>query len=289
MRIDSDGWHIRQSDLKNLCLEKLRLEVVNPDLRVENDAATVGTAFHHVIEHEMDGNWFSTEKDIRYFAAQKYVAMLADYEQTGTPYVLSSFGNNDKAIDLLANLASSWYGSHERDYLMHNSEAISEWNFDRHFCDVSVKKNGKKGEVIPVYLSGTADIVLPHSVWDWKTAASDYKGWEKQRWDRQSDVYTWAAADAGLLQAGRDNVYDFQFIVFKRGVVNTSPQIVPVSRSENNWRALQDIVERFVNFAYNMGWDTEWPTNDQHVLCSPKWCPAWSSCKGRFVDDQRWL
>ena len=23
-----------------------------------------------------------------------------------------------------------------------------------------------------------------------------------------------------------------------------------------------------------------WPKNDNHALCSPKWCPAWSTCKG---------
>jgi hypothetical protein len=26
-----------------------------------------------------------------------------------------------------------------------------------------------------------------------------------------------------------------------------------------------------------------WPMNDQHALCSPKWCPFWDGCKGSHV------
>ena len=24
-----------------------------------------------------------------------------------------------------------------------------------------------------------------------------------------------------------------------------------------------------------------WPKNDNHALCSEKWCPAWANCKGK--------
>jgi hypothetical protein len=78
--------------------------------------------------------------------------------------------------------------------------------------------------------------------------------------------------------------------VFVRG---TNPdmgcQTVSVDRSPNNWAWLQQIVSRLVNFSYNMGLDREWPLDDQHVLCSPKWCTFWGMCKGSQVDGGTWV
>lgn len=288
MRFDNDGLHIRQSDLKNHCLEKLRLETVATGPRVENDAATVGTALHHVIETELGGQVFTTETDIRSYAAHTYLAMLEAYQIDGAGYVLSSFNTHDKAIDLLANLASSWYASSEREMLLARTDVLSEWNFDLPFTEVEVKKHGKKAETIPVYLTGTADIVMPEAVWDWKSAGREYAGWEKQRWDKQSDVYTWAAHKSGLLHPNADGLFEFHFKVFLRGAVR-SPQTVTVYRSSGQWEFLKDNLSRFVNFVYNMGLDREWPTNDQDVLCSPKWCSFYDACKGQHVDGQRWM
>lgn len=288
MRFDSDGLHIRQSDLKNHCLEKLRLETIATGPRVENDAATVGTALHHVIETELGGQVFQNETDIRSYAAHTYVAMLEAYQQDGAGFVLSSFNTHEKAVDLLANLASSWYQSDERPYLLGRDDVRAEWNFDLPFGEVTVKKHGKKAENIPIFLTGTADIILPHAVWDWKTAGREYAGWEKQRWDRQSDVYTWAASQAGLLTPNDDGLYEFHFKVFLRGQVR-QPQTVSVYRSAGHWTFLYDHVSRLVNFVYNMGLDREWPTNDQDVLCSPKWCTFFDACKGAHIDGNRWL
>lgn len=288
MRIDTDGWHIRQSDLKNTCLEKLRRETTMPDKRVENDAATVGTLLHALIEHELMHAPFTTARESAEWLADEFVKTVAAFAADGIPYVRSSFGTDDKALDLLAKLAQSWSIADERGYLLTHDNVKSEWNFDLPFTEVMVKKHGKKAEEIPVFLTGTSDIVLPHAVWDWKTSGREYAQWEKQRWDIQASVYTWAAAQALGLNPDEDGLYNFYFKVFIRGKVD-QPQTVPVVRSRDSWLWLENQVSHLVNFVYNMGLDTEWPMNDQDVLCSDKWCPHWSDCKGTFVTVGRWV
>jgi hypothetical protein len=292
MRIDENGVHLHQSDLKNHCLEKLRLETVAVGPRVENDAATVGTTLHSVIEHELRNGPCDNEFHCEAVAANLYLELLEQYQAEGRPYALSSFGSHDRAISQLVGVTRAWYRSTERQQLLNGSQLPQvEWNFDLPFCEVEVKKFGKRAEIVPVWLAGTADIVMPNAVWDWKTAGSEYRRWEYQRWGRQPDVYTWAASQAGLLEPDPNTgLYVFEFKVFVRG---TNPdmgcQTVSVDRSPNNWGWLQQIVSRLVNFSYNMGLDREWPLDDQHVLCSPKWCTLWGMCKGSQVDGGTWV
>lgn len=291
MRFDDNGIHIHQSDLKNHCLEKLRLETVAVGPRIENDAATVGTALHAVIEQELAGNLYATEHDAQGNAARIYLELLEEYAADGKPYALSSFNSHERAIDMLAALASKWYRSNERQELLHCAEEpLIEWHFDLPFTTVPAKKFGKRQEEIPVFLSGTADIVYNNQVWDWKTAGSEYRRWEYQRWGRQPDVYTWAAVKSGLLVPDRNGQVEFLFKVFVRNNnLGEQPQTVTVQRSANNWAWLETMVHRLVNFAYNMGLDREWPLDDQHVLCSPKWCTFFDMCKGNFVSGETWV
>lgn len=291
MKYDENGIHIHQSDLKNHCLEKLRLETIATGPRLENDAATVGTALHAVIEHELGGNVYETLYDCQSYAAHTYLRLLEEYQQGGKPYALSSFGTHDRAIELLTKLAAAWYMSAERETLLTASNTPKvEWNFDLPFTEVAVKKHGKKAETVPIYLAGTADIIHDNMVWDWKTAGSEYRRWEYQRWGRQPDVYTWAAATSGLIVPNSDGIYRFDFKVFVR---NNDPalgcQTVTVERSANSWSWLNEIINRLVNFMYNMGLDREWPLDDQHVLCSPKWCTFFDMCKGSHVSGDTWV
>lgn len=290
MRFDDAGIHIHQSDLKNHCLEKLRLETVATGPRLENDAATVGTALHAVIEYELQTEQFDTLFDCQSYAAHTYLRLLEEYQRDGKPYALSSFGAHERAIDLLTKLAAAWYMCAERQQLLGAADKpLIEWEFDLPFCEVDVKKHGKKAEVVPVFLAGTADIIFDGMVWDWKTAGSEYRRWEYQRWGRQPDVYSWAAAQSGLITPNSDGAYVFDFKVFVR---NSDPtlgcQSVRIYRSENNWAWLREQINRLVNFSYNMGLDREWPLDDQHVLCSPKWCTFFDMCKGAHVDGERW-
>lgn len=291
MKLDDQGIHIHQSDLKNHCLEKLRLETVATGPRIENDAATVGTALHAVIEHELGGDVYPDLENCCAQAVAEYLGLLEHYQSNGYPYALSSFGSHDKAIGYLVKMAEAWYGCAERQELLGASQAPQvEWHFDMPFTVVPVKKHGKKADEVPVFLSGTADIVYNNQVWDWKTAGSEYRRWEYQRWGRQPDVYSWAATQAGLVVPDRDGQVTFLFKVLIRGAdPKNGFQTVPIIRTANNWSWLEQIIHRLVNFSYNMGLDGEWPLDDQHVLCSPKWCSFFDMCKGAHVDGQNWM
>lgn len=291
MRLADDGIHLHQSDLKNHCLEKLRLETVATGPRVENDAATVGTALHKVIEWELENEPYDDLVACQAQAASIYLELLDEYQQQDRPYVLSSFGNHNRAIELLVKLAEAWYRCHERQELLAATVRPQvELQFDLPFIEVDVKKHGKRAETIPVFLAGTIDIVHNNRVWDWKTAGSEYRRWEYQRWGRQPDVYTWAAHQLGLIHPNQDGLLEFDFKVFIRGMDPTlGCSTVPITRSVNNATWLAEIVGRLVNFSYNMGFDIEWPLDDQHVLCSPKWCTFFDMCKGARVDGVTWV
>lgn len=289
MRILDDGVHIHQSDLKNHCLEKLRLDTTVPGARVENDAATVGTTMHHLIEHEASHCPFDREDDAVQWAMQHYADLVQQYETAGVPFVLSSFSSHDRAVNMIDVLARSWYRCPERDVILVEKPKI-EWEFDLPFRTVNVKRSGRTTLEIPVWLAGTADVLFNNQsmLWDWKTSGSEYRGWEFQRWGRQPDVYTWAAAQQELLEPGDNGLYRFDFKVFVRRSEPTDPQTVTVYRSPNNWEWLGKIVERLVNMIYLVDLDSEWPLDDQHVLCSPKWCSHFASCKGMFINGERW-
>lgn len=291
MRLDDEGIHIHQSDLKNHCLEKLRLETVATGPRIENDAATVGTALHELIEHELRHGPYDNLHDCQGTAAGIYLGLLEKYQEEGRPYALSSFGSHERAIDLLVRLAEAWWRCTEREELLSATDAPHiELGFDLPYAELELKRHGKRAEIMPVFLAGTIDIVHNNRVWDWKTAGSEYRRWEYQRWGRQPDVYTWAAANMELIHPNQDGLYEFDFKVFIRGA---NPELgcttVPIVRSEANHQWLGEIISRVVNFSYQMGFDNQWPLDDQHVLCSPKWCTFFDMCKGRFVNGETWV
>lgn len=289
VRFDDKGIHIHQSDLKNHCLEKLRLDTVAVGPRMETDAATVGTVLHATIEEELENGAFDSERDAAAWAAHHFVDVLEDYQKRGCGYSMSTFGDMSKAIAALDSLVVSWYRCSERTELLSaGDKPLVEWQFDMLFAEIPVKKHGKKAEDVPVYLAGTADIVHDNKLWDWKSAGSEYRQWEKQRWDRQPDVYTWAARQAGLIVPDSEGLFTFEFKVFIRRAAPAAPQTITVRRSPNHWLWLREIVARLVNMSYNLGMDREWPLDDQHVLCSPKWCSYFDMCKGAHISGDTW-
>lgn len=289
MRVDEQGVHLHQSDLKNHCLEKLRLDTVAVGPRLENDAATVGTVLHAVIESELGEGAFNSLREAHAHGAWQFVRFMEEYQAEGKGFAFSTFGTAPKALAALENLVTAWYQCSERSQLLGSTDKpLVEWNFDLPFAHVPVKKHGKKADEVPVFLAGTADLVWDNMLWDWKSAGAEYRQWEKQRWDRQPDVYTWAAHQAGLIVPDSDGLFTFEFKVFVRKAQPVPPQTITVKRSPNHWAWLQQIVTRLVNLSYNLGLDADWPLDDQHVLCSPKWCSYFDMCKGAHVSGETW-
>lgn len=127
-----------------------------------------------------------------------------------------------------------------------------------------------------IELSGAIDYFDGH-LRDWKTNGSRrYLPWEYKRWAVQPTVYTWAAVELGLWPqfTEGDDAVPFEYVVMDGKEV----QRFTVERDWRDWdflrtKALQ--VARLIEAEL-----PSWPVNDNHALCSEKWCPAWAECKG---------
>lgn len=286
MRVDAMGIHVHQSDIKSWlnCGEQVRLKQFISAGNFETDAATIGTVVHALIEEELVDGFFVNERDALAFAAHKFLEVLEGYAANGdTVYSRSSYDTDVKALRVIERLAESWYRSDERALLgaAHDGAYISEWSFD-------VPLGLKHGNT-DVYVAGQADLLLVgEALWDWKTASQPYKRWEKQRWDVQPTVYTFAAAYEGLLQPDKWGEYEFYYKVFDtKGSTAGPPESVGVKRSALNWEWLRVQVGNMLAVQQALP-DGPWPLSDMHVLCSPKWCPVWHECKGQFVSGETW-
>ena len=125
------------------------------------------------------------------------------------------------------------------------------------------------------------DYFHPKGIWDWKTAARKYYEAEKQSQNIQSSVYAASAVAMGLTEFD----VDFSFGVMIRNASSTG-QIVTVQRTagHGDWIIEQttSLVNTLLTMSNNLP-SERWLVNDQHFLCSPRWCPVWSLCKGSFI------
>ena len=258
-----------------------------PDYRVETDAATVGTTFHAVVEHELTGNRFQRSADAVRWAKSYMGDLVFGYVTDGTEYRTESFGEDPtKALLKLAGMVEDWFVSEERKYwtaiVKDHPECVDiEWTFDVPFI------SGRDGLYQNIRLAGTADILdtYNHRLLDWKTSSRDYQRWEKQRWAVQPTVYTFAAASLDLLDR-HEHGYQFDYRVWNHKSSLIEPQAVTVWRDQGQWSWLVQQVNHMVDMIES---DLErWPLRDDHALCSPKWCPNWSGCKGMYVQHPEW-
>lgn len=179
------------------------------------------------------------------------------------------------ALKYIDTLVTTWWND-VRPRL--GAPVAVEWGF-RTFLFTYQCRDGSE---LDVYLSGALDYVDDLGIiWDWKTAndAEKYgkrKGWEFQRWSIQPTSYSKGWFDATGEYA------PFIFATCLKGNTPKPAQFTTVSRNEQHWAWLQRQIEPIIDLA-----DSDlktWPLRDQHVLCSPKWCPAWDTCKGALVD-----
>jgi hypothetical protein len=241
----------------------------------ESDAALVGTAIHAAIEYEFThGPQDRTTLDE--LALGRYAKCAADFRSDpNVDFGENTYsGNDSKAYTDIVDLIGKWFGSHIRAEYMQYDGVVSEWEFDVEFCKV---------DSVDVWLTGTADLLIPNvGVVDWKTAGRDYQRWEKQRWAVQPTVYTYAAHRSGYFDS---TPVPFTFEVFARGRKG-GVQTVDVWRDEGHWAWLARQITPMVRSIVAGGpkdFSELWQMNDQHALCSDKWCPFWSACKGEHM------
>lgn len=289
---------LHQSDLKHFvtCPDQFRIvNGIQPGgdfekpygMRVETDAATLGTTMHAVIEHELTEARFQRADDAVRWAKNWMGDLVYGYIRSGTEYRTESFGENPKqALKALEGLVRRWFASDERQHWLalvkdHPGCVNVEYSFDVPFI------TNREGRYHSIRLAGQMDVLdtYHHRVVDWKTTGRKYERWEKQRWDLQSNVYTYAAAQQGKLER-HEQGYQFDFIVFNHKYQDPEPQKVTVWRENGAWGWLTQQVSNMVAMIESDL--TVWPVRDDHALCGPKWCPIWDQCKGTFVSHPDW-
>lgn len=255
------------SDLQR-CPERARRELVSPSFGHSSETA-VGTALHLFMEWRLLGKPFDEATDL----ATTWMLDLVNAEATSDQRSLTCYVPYKPTMG--------------KDTMQRHLDACIR-GFDRHVVP-QVPGGGhvettmravlaQDDEDWVVVLEGRPDYVDPFDrVWDWKSAASEWNIRETSRWAIQPSAYTYLAS-----QTFGTHVTEFTYAVAVKphGVI----QFIDVERKPADWQWLARIARGALGLARTMLY-AEWPVNHDHYLCSEKWCPHWSECRGSYYDD----
>lgn len=260
-----------QSWLSNTddCLEQARLGLEGELPEQETDATAMGTAVHAGIE-----------------------ATLLDLKECDSPLSLASAQRvAQETFDELILLPHfRWIDKKEGGARAFINRAMKTWyegmlpRLDPMMMEPYVGPFVVyEDDGIVVRFAGSIDYVDRQlGLVDWKTSSGAYEPWEKQRWNIQATMYSllWSLlCDAQGWERPTLPV-DFTFcVLLKKGGM----QVLTVNRDQGDWYWLISkavAIVRLIEAELDV-----WPKNDNHALCSPKWCPAWDRCKGAVVGD----
>lgn len=281
MRFESDESggrvYVRQSWLNDalMCAERGRLLQAFPEMRRENDSAMMGTAVHKGIESVLRGETNRLSEMVS--VAVDWFASKSDELEAAGSGVFVTNTDPSKWFAHIESMCGAWfqdiYPSLELGGLV-----------EHQFCVPVASCDGPMGEQYTLFFEGTSDYVTSSGVWDWKTAARKYSEAEKQTRDIQSAVYAAAFVHGGMLELP----VSFNFGVMLRNG-SSSGHVYTVVRSKKHvdWIVSQaaSVVNAFLLFNRVLP-DGSWVKNDQHHLCSERWCPVWSKCKGALMGHE---
>ena len=284
MRVVSDesgtSVFVRQSWLNDamMCPERSRLLAEYPESRRENDSAMMGTAVHKGIEAVLTGG-VSSADDAGEFAVGWFKQRRQELIDSGRDVFVTNT-NPLQWYSHIDTMAKAWF----RDVFPH----VEPGGLVEHqFCQQVATVDGPFKQPYNLFFEGTIDYIAPSpesglvTIWDWKTSSRKYFEAEKQSRDVQSAVYVSAIVASGAA----DFPVNFKFGVMTRSG-SSAGQIVTIHRSEEHFKWIVSQASSVVNsflLAQRFLPEGSWMKNDQHHLCSSRWCPVWSYCKGSFL------
>ena len=271
MRIDYENKriYIRQSWLGDnlLCPQRSKYAITMPTLRRGSDATAIGTGLHAVIEQYLNGDIKDQEHMITNARAFVGKELSKDIKMTDISKDI------DKMYRCVDSMAIAWWND-IRPYVP--LEGTTEMGFK-----VSLDVNASNG--YQIWLEGTMDYMgYDGSIWDWKTASRAYYAREKQTQSHQATCYATAARQLGLV--GEFDIVPFRFGVMVRQE-KPKAQIITTHRGPEQSEWLKRQIKSVVDTSIANWHANDWMMNDQHNLCSSKWCDYWSLCKGNNWQD----
>lgn len=269
MRIDktTNRVFVRQSWLKDmmLCPERARLSVVQPKFKTTNDSAAIGTAVHSGIEAILSGADVASGVDVS-------LSKFKELEQSGVNHTNV---NPEHWHGFVVSLTRAWASDIAPKVPLGGQ------------CEVPFAvPTGAVIRGMELWFEGTIDYLHSEGIWDWKTAARKYSTLEKQTQDIQSSIYCYAGNKLGITQ--EESIFRFGVMVRAK---ESYGQIVTVNRTKAHSDFVVKQAMSAVELACAMMGEQELPTenrwliNDQHYLCSQRWCPWWSVCKGAHISE----
>lgn len=259
VQVDDEGvYTFSQSWLNTFmnCPEQARRDLVGELPRQETDATAIGTAMHSGIEAVLRGGSVADGEA----AAKEELGRLVDLPHFRMVQA--------KTIPTMVKTMMRCYSIWVDNCL----PGLGHPLYVEETFTVDGLAQGR------ARLKGTMDFVDDrHEIWDWKTSGRPYETWEKERWAIQPTAY--ALGLQQLLGQRLDPVHFNYAVCIKGG--KQQYQLLSVQRTQKHMLWLEEQITSIIKLIEA---DLPvWPLRDQHALCSPKWCPVYSDCKGRFV------
>jgi hypothetical protein len=241
-----------------------------------SDVAAIGTAVHAAIETTLKG--------------QGPKAMEAIEESLEAAWhgpdllTVTEVGSQAEAVKVSWRIYGRW-----RAEILPELAGLEILDIERKFT-VPVVDNDRH----QINLQGTYDALDNLGrVWDWKTGNRDVAGREAWKYRRgyasaQHIIYPWAAEvirrDDNPLEMAGPLWHQFRYCVIPRGGGNTS--VLDLTVTADDCRFLLDEITRIcLLIEADL---PAWPLGPTDWHCSPKWCPAWSQCRGKHHGQTPW-
>lgn len=285
--------HIRQSDLGTFqhCPELHRRSLCGSVRGDEGDAALVGSACHESYAHGT--RTLLQGKDVD---ATELQGVAHDYLANGWLEAVElgifrqmQIATLDEARNLVDGYLLLWAQS-VLPMLMGNIELI---NSVEHRFDILVYSDDKRD----IYITGTWDLGFNGELLDYKHSNSDkytkQKAWQLSRYNPQATHYAWAKdmidTNGTTLNYADDlELEPFTFINInnKNGVTFVGPNEGVKIRTVGDCRFHLEVMK---SLCYLIEAELPvWPLGASDWWCSPKWCPEWNNCRGKFIGEDPW-
>jgi len=263
-----DAIILRQSWLGDLAMCPERARQVREGVAISTDSSNtvLGSAVHYGIEQclidKMDTGVPMSKADTLDAAMQYWQSHIKDIVRWN-----HKEGEPEKIIEANSNV---WW-----DEVMPDIHPVA---VEYEFCLPLVPQHTPE-----IWLKGTIDCIqeAPLPILDWKNPGRKPSAeWEKKRWSVQAAAYTWAVQ--AMEPQGFGQAQNFEFVYLVKGVVHrTYLELGPA-----DWAGLVALAHSAgTQIAANL---PEWPLHMSGWHCSPKWCPAWNSCRGRYAGPDPW-
>jgi hypothetical protein len=261
---------LRQSDLKTLdmCPHRWVWERDNPDEKWETSPAAIGSAVHAGIEA------YLTLPGMSRLECLDVIYMDFMYRTQLDNFKWVKVMTAETALRHAERYFGHWWAKYADHYDLNRPRPeLVEYTFK----NVPLYEDDE----YKITVNGTVDLIDDwvesddSGEWecrkpiDWKTSSrGEYPVWEYARWAVQPTVYTYALR------------HEFPGVVwsdFTYGVMHADGvQDFSVVRGPSDWAWLQ---QKALSYAKMIESGTA-PKQDNHALCSEKWCAAWAQCKG---------